>query len=78
MLWRARRLGLIFPAVSEKFDKPPPRQLSNAAKRALAEAEARRQAAEEAASVPRELGGRGGLDPARYGDWEIKGIVCDF
>jgi hypothetical protein len=52
--------------------------LSDAAKSALAEAEARRQAAEEASRAPRELGGRGGLDPARYGDWEAKGIACDF
>jgi hypothetical protein len=64
--------------VNEISDKPPPRPLSNAAKRALAEGEARRRAAEEAARAPRELGGRGGLDPARYGDWEVKGIACDF
>ena len=25
-----------------------------------------------------EAGGRGGLDPVRYGDWEIKGIAVDF
>lgn len=25
-----------------------------------------------------EHGGRGGLDPVRYGDWEIKGIAVDF
>lgn len=25
-----------------------------------------------------EVGGRGGLDPTRYGDWEIKGIAVDF
>jgi hypothetical protein len=55
---------------------PEPKPLSAAAQRALAEAEARRQAARAAA--PREKGGRGGLDPARYGDWEIKGIACDF
>ena len=23
-------------------------------------------------------GGRGGLDPNRYGDWEIKGLTADF
>ena len=27
---------------------------------------------------PKEKGGRGGLDPARYGDWEIKGLTSDF
>lgn len=25
-----------------------------------------------------ERGGRGGLDPTRYGDWEVKGIAVDF
>ncbi|MBB4122533.1 hypothetical protein GGR30_002465 [Martelella radicis] len=51
--------------------------LPEAARRALAEAEARRKAA--AAERPaKELGGRGGLDPARYGDWEIKGRAIDF
>jgi len=28
--------------------------------------------------APPEHNGRGGLDPARYGDWEVKGIACDF
>lgn len=55
------------------------RPLSPAARRALAEAEARRvRALAEEAALPRELGGRGGNDPARYGDWEVKGIACDF
>jgi hypothetical protein len=62
--------------VNENSQDPPPRPLSDAARRALAEAEARRKA--EAEARPRELGGRGGLDPARYGDWEVKGIACDF
>ena len=53
--------------------------LTPAAERALAEAEARRRAIDaEAASRPAEKGGRGGLDPARYGDWEIKGLTSDF
>jgi len=53
--------------------------LTEAAQRALAEAEARRAArtASDAAS-PTEVKGRGGLDPARYGDWEVKGIASDF
>ena len=29
-------------------------------------------------SAPPEIGGRGGLDPTRYGDWEKKGIAIDF
>jgi hypothetical protein len=52
-----------------------------AASRALAEAEARRKQADERAkssvSQPERLG-RGGLDPVRYGDWEVKGITSDF
>ena len=56
-----------------------PRALSPAAQRALAEAEARRQAIDEKTSeAPTEKGGRGGLDPNRYGDWEIKGLTADF
>ena len=55
------------------------RPLTPAARRALAEAEARRaEALAREAALPRELGGRGGNDPARYGDWEVKGIACDF
>lgn len=26
----------------------------------------------------KEIGGRGGLDPVRYGDWEIGGKCVDF
>lgn len=55
-----------------KFDDLPP-----AAQRALKEAEERR-AAETAEKLPREIGGRGGKDPARFGDWEIKGRTIDF
>jgi hypothetical protein len=29
-------------------------------------------------SRPREIGGRGGLDPTRYGDWERAGRCIDF
>jgi hypothetical protein len=28
--------------------------------------------------APREHGGRGGLDPTRYGDWEKNGRCIDF
>jgi len=55
------------------FEELPP-----AAQRALKEAEARRKAAKVEANEPREIGGRGGKDPARYGDWEIKGRTIDF
>jgi hypothetical protein len=53
------------------------RKLSAAAQRALAEAAARRAAKDESAR-PREIGGRDGLDPVRYGDWEVKGLISDF
>lgn len=53
--------------------------LAPAARRALAEAEARRQASSaEKESLPKELGGRGGKEPVRYGDWEVKGLASDF
>ncbi len=53
------------------------KDLPDAAKRALAEAEARRKAAKEL-EMPVELGGREGPEPVRYGDWEKKGIAVDF
>ncbi len=54
-----------------------PKTLPPAAQRALAEAEERRHAADQA-SLPKELGGRKGPEPVRYGDWERKGIAVDF
>lgn len=35
-------------------------------------------AAQEADAAPREIGGRGGPDPVRYGDWEKAGRCIDF
>jgi hypothetical protein len=58
-------------------DNEPPKDLPPEAKRALAEAEARRKAAKPA-DLPPELGGRDGPEPVRYGDWERKGIAVDF
>jgi hypothetical protein len=59
----------------------PARSLSPAARRALAEAEERRRAidrrAAELARI-REHNGRGGLEPVRYEDWEVKGLASDF
>lgn len=55
------------------------RTLTPAARRALAEAEARRKEyLKVEAALPAERGGRGGLEPVRYGDWEIKGLASDF
>lgn len=58
---------------------PEPKKLTPEAERALQEADARRKAyLQQEAALPRELGGRGGKEPVRYGDWEIKGIASDF
>jgi hypothetical protein len=55
------------------------RPLPEAAKRALAEAATRRAERERnAVDRPREVNGRGGPDPTRYGDWEVKGLASDF
>jgi hypothetical protein len=51
--------------------------LTPEAQRALAEAEARRKASTEQ-PLPKEVNGRSGPEPTRYGDWETKGIVSDF
>ena len=53
------------------------KDLPEAAQRALAEAEDRRNKA-KALELPEELGGRDGPEPVRYGDWEKKGIAVDF
>jgi hypothetical protein len=58
---------------------PERKPLSPAAQRALAEAEARRKAAEaNMAPAPKEFQGPKGPEPTRYGDWEVKGIASDF
>ena len=67
---------------NESGDKPvaidqPKTPMAEPAKRALKEAADRRKAA-GATNAQKETGGREGLDPARYGDWEVKGIASDF
>jgi hypothetical protein len=64
------------------MDKTPPnaasgKALSPQARRALEEAEARRQA-QAAAELAPEEGGPKGPEPTRFGDWERKGIAVDF
>jgi hypothetical protein len=59
------------------FDKMEKRDLTPAAARALAEADARLVAAVNI-ERPKEINGRKGLEPTRYGDWECKGIASDF
>lgn len=66
---------------SEMTDLPetaaPSKPLSPAARRALAEAEERRRLQAQA-KLPTEIGGRGGAEPSRFGDWEINGRAIDF
>ena len=55
------------------------RPLTPEAERALAEAAARRAERDRKTTEQRkESGGRGGLDPTRYGDWEKDGLISDF
>ena len=53
------------------------RRIREAGKRAIAEAEKRRQSGAQRES-PAEIGGRDGPEPTRFGDWEKDGIVTDF
>jgi hypothetical protein len=65
--------------MSDQPPVPDRKQLTPAAQRALAEAEARRKAAAaEAKARPKEFQGPKGPEPTRYGDWETKGIASDF
>jgi hypothetical protein len=60
-------------------ERPAAKVLSPAAQRALEEAAVRREAyRRQEAALPKERGGRGGLEPGRYGDWEVKGLASDF
>ena len=56
-----------------------PEAHTTAAERALHEAALRREnKANNQQPKPVERQGRGGLDPVRYGDWEVKGFTSDF
>lgn len=56
----------------DQADLPP------AARRALAEAKERREAAAKQPPLPAEYGGREGPEPVRFGDYEKNGIAVDF
>lgn len=59
----------------------PGKTLTPAARRALAEAAERRAAIDARAAdlaKAKEQRGRGGLEPVRYEDWEVKGLATDF
>jgi hypothetical protein len=65
---------------TDPTEQTPPtanRPLTPEAERALAEAAARRAELQKN-ETSKEQGGRGGLDPTRYGDWEKDGLTSDF
>ncbi|NHT76244.1 hypothetical protein C8J35_105254 [Rhizobium sp. PP-F2F-G38] len=62
---------------NDNNQETPGKVLSPAARRALEEAAARREAS-AALELPTEIGGRGGAEPVRFGDWEINGRAIDF
>jgi hypothetical protein len=51
--------------------------LTPEARRALAEAEERHRQQPKVA-LPKEVNGRKGPEPTRFGDWENKGLTSDF
>jgi hypothetical protein len=60
-------------------EAPAKQPQTPAAERALAEAAARRAERDRnAADRPKEIAGRDGPEPTRYGDWEINGLTSDF
>jgi len=70
------------PLAAKTTREPPAgnRRLPDAAVRALAEAAARRSERSKSGTsqAAREVDGRDGLDPTRYGDWEVNGLASDF
>ena len=52
-------------------------RLARAKAAARAEAEDRR-ARSRRPELPPEIDGRGGEEPTRFGDWEVKGLASDF
>jgi Uncharacterized conserved small protein len=68
------------PKIPEAAEEPK-KKLTPEAERALKEAAERRAKIDAHAaeiSKVQEKNGRGGLEPVRYDDWEIKGIAADF
>ena len=58
------------------------KEMPEVARRALAEAQERRELRQKAEKdkkpAPKEILGRDGPDPVRFGDWEKDGIISDF
>ncbi|MEM6603155.1 MAG: DUF1674 domain-containing protein [Pseudomonadota bacterium] len=63
--------------MAETSDKDRQKRVNEAAERALAEAELRRQNATPKIMAP-EFDGVDGPEPTRFDDWEKKGITSDF
>ncbi len=73
--------GTLVGASTDNLPASPAKTLPPAAQRALHEAAERRAAIDaRAAEIAREKEhrGRGGLEPVRYEDWEVKGLASDF
>ena len=70
------------PSLKTDIEDVPQKKFEDlpaAAQRALKEAEERRQEIDaKQVKLPAEVNGRGGLEPTRYDDWEIKGLTSDF
>jgi hypothetical protein len=64
-------------AMEQDDKQTPEKNLTPEARRALAEAEERRRTAQQV-KLPREVNGREGPEPTRFGDWENKGLTSDF
>ena len=84
ILWQSFRFFYMSPAEAyfneqvmsgQKSEKP---EISETAKRALAEAEERRKKQAGNSRLPKEIDGRDGPEPTRFGDWEKDGITSDF
>ena len=60
----------------------PAKDIDNKAAKEISKAEMPADGSDTEASKdkrqPKEIGGRGGLDPTRYGDWEKAGRCIDF
>ena len=58
--------------MSDKTEKPQGQTPSVAETATAKDAEATKK------PMPKEIGGRAGPEPTRFGDWEKNGIISDF
>jgi hypothetical protein len=59
------KLSIVTPTLKDPIQNAPP-------------TEAPEDASSDAAAAPREVGGREGPEPTRFGDWELRGRCIDF